>query len=177
MSDKKCTAKTIANVWPNSFRARPMMGENLKRKLGLGRCPIVRSAKDVGEIFQRIAHFDREIMIAGTLDCKNRLLCWTLLAVGSSEWLLVRVGDAFADAIRMSASGIFLIHNHPSGSLEPSREDLVLTRNVQQAGRLLGYPLFDHVIISSRGYRGLVVPPKRSAMVVRMKQLAAASNR
>jgi DNA repair protein RadC len=160
---------------PNSFRALPMMGENLKRKLGISRCPVIRSAKDVGVIFQHIAHYDREIMIAGTLDCKNRLLNWTLLAVGCSEWLMVRVGDAFADAIRLSASGIFLVHNHPSGSLEPSREDLVLTRSVSQAGRLLGYPLFDHVIIARDGYRGLITPPKRNMQLTRMKQMAAAS--
>jgi DNA repair protein RadC len=120
---------------------------------------------------------DREIMIAGTLDCKSRLLCWSLLAVGSSEWLIVRVGDAFADAIRMSASGIFLVHNHPSGSLEPSREDIDLTRNVERAGKLLGYTLFDHVIVAKEGHRGLITAPRCNLRAIRMKQLAADASR
>jgi DNA repair protein RadC len=116
-------------------------------------------------------------MIAGTLDCKSRLLSWNLLAVGSSEWLIVRVGDAFADAIRMSASGVFLVHNHPSGSLEPSREDIELTRNVERAGKLLGYTLFDHVIVSKEGHRGLITAPRFNSPVLRIKQLAAAASR
>ena len=56
----------------------------------------------------------------------------------------------FLEAFRYEASSIILIHNHPSGYPEPSREDLVLTRRVKEAGELLGISLLDHIIIGDR---------------------------
>ena len=68
----------------------------------------------------------------------------------------VRIGDAFQDAVKTGAMGIFLVHNHPSGSLEPSNEDRNLTNQAKEAGWLLGYPLLDHVIISKSGHCSLM---------------------
>ena len=70
--------------------------------------------------------------------------------------LVMRIGDAFTGAIRTGATGIFLVHNHPSGKLEPSDEDVRLTREVAEAGLLLGYTLLDHVIVARTGYRSLL---------------------
>ncbi len=132
------------------------LSQDLKVSLGVEQCPVVRTAADVADVFSDIATFDREVLIAGAIDTQLRLVCWNLLAVGRSDLLVMRIGDAFAGAIRSAASGIFLVHNHPSGSLEASDEDLRLTREVAEAGLLLGYNLVDHVIISRLGHRSLL---------------------
>jgi len=67
--------------------------------------------------------------------------------------MLVRIGDAFTDAVRMGASGVILVHNHPSGSAEPSAEDRALTERLEQAGELLGIRVLDHIITGDGEYR------------------------
>jgi DNA repair protein RadC len=61
------------------------------------------------------------------------------------------MGDVFRGAIRSMAKGVLLVHNHPSGSPAPSAQDKDLTRRAAKAGQVLGYPLFDHVIIAKTG--------------------------
>jgi len=73
-------------------------------------------------------------MVVAALDCKCRLLHWSLLAVGRPDRLAMRVGEGFHGAIACKANGIVLVHNHPSVSLRPSRENLALTRAVGTPG-------------------------------------------
>jgi DNA repair protein RadC len=134
-----------------------ILRQDLKAQLGLARCPIVRSAADVARVFSNIAVLEREVMFVGAVDTKCRLLCWELLAVGTTDRLALRIGDAFTSVVHAGGSGIFLAHNHPSGSLKTSAEDYELTLKVAKAGLLLGYPLFDHVIITKNGYRSLMM--------------------
>ena len=61
----------------------------------------------------------------------------------------------FADAIADRAAAVILAHNHPSGSLEPSEEDLRLTRQLVEAGKILGIDVLDHIIVAKRGYVSL----------------------
>lgn len=135
-----------------------LRGVNLKAQLGLNRCPVIRGSSDIAQIFDNIAILDREVMVSGTLDCKCRLIGWSVVAVGTNSRMLVRIGDVFSAAIRHGANSIFLAHNHPSGSPKASKDDLSLTLDVAEAGLILGYPLFDHVIISRNGFRSLMSP-------------------
>jgi hypothetical protein len=84
----------------------------------------------------------------------------------------MRIGDAFHGAITSQGSAIVLAHNHPSGSLTPSRADLTLTRNVAEAGLLLGYPLLDHVVVSRKGHRSLMA----ATVLKRYRQHACITN-
>ena len=129
---------------------------NLKEVLGLKGCPTIQRSADAAAIFKGVARVDREVVIACALDCKCRLIRWTLVAIGSSYSVSVRIGDVFQDAVKSGAMAIVLIHNHPSGSLDPSKEDRELTRNVKEAGCLLGYPLLDHVIVANTGFCSLM---------------------
>jgi hypothetical protein len=140
----------------NPFRPRFVLEQNLKESLEAEHCPTVRTAADIAVLFEEIAQLHREVMIAGALDTKCRVLHCSLLAVGTTDHLLLRVGDAFFGAIQTGASSIFLVHNHPSGSLTPSRADLELTQTVAEAGIMLGYPLVDHVVVSRRGHSSLL---------------------
>ena len=118
--------------------------------------PIINSSAQIAAVFQEITKLKRELMIAGCIDCKCRLLHYAIISVGTTERLAMRVADAFTGAIQHSATGIFLVHNHPTGSLAPSSADINLTQDVASAGLILGLPLFDHVLVSSSGHCSLL---------------------
>ena len=63
--------------------------------------------------------------------------------------------EILLEALRYHAVNLILIHNHPSGYPEPSREDLIITRQIKEAGELLGIPLSDHIIIGDKCYTSL----------------------
>jgi len=75
--------------------------------------------------------------------------------VGLLDSAQIHPREVFADAIADRAAGVILVHNHPSGSLEPSPEDIAITRRLVQAGEILGIPVLDHVIVGPSGYLSL----------------------
>ncbi|MCZ7644879.1 MAG: JAB domain-containing protein [Planctomycetota bacterium] len=133
-----------------------ILGDNLVARLGLTGCPVVRSAGEVAQLFEDLTKLQREILVLGGVDSQLRLLHWDLLAVGAHDHVFLRVGEVFQTPLREGAHGIFLVHNHPSGSLRPSLADRQLTRLVAETGAGLGCPLFDHVIVSREGYASLM---------------------
>lgn len=99
---------------------------------------------------ENMRHLETEKVMLLLLDGRHRLLKEISLSEGDSNSAIVSVKAIFLEAFRYEASSIILIHNHPSGYPEPSREDLVLTRRVKEAGELLGISLLDHIIIGDR---------------------------
>ena len=86
------------------------------------------------------------------LDAKNRLLRQETVSKGTLMGSLVHPREVFQPAIRHSAAGIIVLHNHPSGDPEPSIEDRRVTLQLAEAGRLLGIPLLDHIVIGNGRY-------------------------
>ncbi len=81
------------------------------------------------------------------LDTRNSVLRTPTLYVGSLNTSVVRVGELFRAAIRENAAALIVAHNHPSGDPAPSQEDIDVTRQIVQAGRLLDVAVLDHIII------------------------------
>lgn len=90
---------------------------------------------------------DTEGVIALLLDTKHRLIRVAPIAAGGLNASLVHPREVFHEAIRARAAAVILAHNHPSGDPTPSPEDLALTEQLTNAGRVVGIPLLDHVII------------------------------
>ena len=99
----------------------------------------------------RLAHRDREAVLVALLTRKQRLMAVATAYEGSVAGASVRVGELFSEAVRRNAAAILLAHNHPSGDAEPSADDLRTTRDAIAAGKLLGIPLVDHLVIGSAG--------------------------
>lgn len=95
---------------------------------------------------------EKENFVALYLDARDRLIYKEVVSVGTATASLVHPREVFAPAVERRAVGIIVAHNHPSGDMEPSSEDRQATRRLAQAGRLLGIPLIDHVIVSKTGY-------------------------
>jgi DNA repair protein RadC len=90
-----------------------------------------------------------------SLDIKHRLLGTQVITIGTATETLAHPREIFREAIRQGATRIIVAHNHPSGSLEPSPEDLTLTQQLIQAADLLGIPLLDHLILGNGDFSSL----------------------
>ncbi|MFT6055669.1 MAG: DNA repair protein RadC [Roseivirga sp.] len=87
-----------------------------------------------------------------TLKRNNTLIQKRHISVGGISGTVVDPKVVFKTALEDFASGIILIHNHPSGNLKPSQEDLKLTEKIKNAGKLLDIPVLDHIIFTDNGY-------------------------
>lgn len=103
--------------------------------------------KVVKMVSRLLKEADKEIMLAISVDAKNKPVGIEVVAIGSLNVAYVEARDLFKHAILSNASGIVLVHNHPSGDVTPSVEDWHLTYRIMQAGALLGIELLDHIII------------------------------
>jgi DNA repair protein RadC len=86
------------------------------------------------------------------LDTRNRLLREVTVATGTVNACFIHPREVFRPAITESCCAIILVHNHPSGDLRPSEEDVALTRRVVEAGTLLGIKVLDHLIVGLGDY-------------------------
>lgn len=86
-----------------------------------------------------------------TLNSKSKLISRHLVGLGTVESTPVRARETFRPAITDGASAVVIVHNHPSGDTTPSREDIEATRSLIEAGRIVGIPVFDHVIMGRDG--------------------------
>jgi len=89
------------------------------------------------------------------LDIKHRLIGQQIVTRGTATETLTHPRETFRSAIKQGASRILVAHNHPSGSLDPSPEDLALTRQLLQAGQLLQIPVLDHLILGGGQFLSL----------------------
>ena len=93
---------------------------------------------------QELAHEQLRVLL---LDTRNRVLKTVVLYNGTINSSVVRIAELFREAIRTNSAGIILAHNHPSGDPSPSAEDVQVTRQTAEAGKLLNITLHDHLII------------------------------
>lgn len=89
------------------------------------------------------------------LDAKNSLISTQVITIGIATETLIHPRELFREAIRQSATNMIIAHNHPSGNLEPSIEDLNLTKRLLESAKIIGIPILDHLIIGNGDYRSI----------------------
>ena len=115
--------------------------------------PHIREAADVYELLRpRLCSEKREHFLVLPLTSKNEVLMVADVSVGTLTNTLVHPREVYEPAIRCGAAHIVLAHNHPSGDPAPSAEDHRLTRQLKEAGALLGIPVTDHVILGGDAF-------------------------
>jgi len=90
----------------------------------------------------------QEYFLAFSLNGANDIQAKRVITIGLLNSSQVHPREVFSDCIKDRAASIILAHNHPSGNVEPSREDIVVTKKLQKAGDILGIPVLDHIIFS-----------------------------
>ncbi|MBI1805644.1 MAG: DNA repair protein RadC [Ignavibacteria bacterium] len=111
----------------------------------------IRSPEDAAKIvMDYLRGVDREHFVGLYLNSANRLIGIHTITIGILNSSLVHPREVFKLAYMMNAASIIVSHNHPSGNVEPSSEDITLTKQLADAGKILGIPLHDHVIVTEQ---------------------------
>lgn len=115
----------------------------------------ITGPEDAFRLIRRIGKADREHFVVILLNAKNLPLGVHLVSIGSLTASLVHPREVFKPALLANAAAFIAVHNHPSGDPSPSQDDLILTRRLQDAGRLLGIEVLDHLIVAGRAFVSL----------------------
>ena len=111
----------------------------------------IHSALTVITLMTAEAKIDRECLWVLHLNAANRIIEKELVSVGSVNSAIIHPREVFKKAILNGATGIITIHNHPSGQVQPSKEDRAMWERLDDAGKILGIPVLDHLIITPSG--------------------------
>ena len=114
-----------------------------------------RSADVVKHYLPLMRDLRKEIFKVLLLNRANRFVREVSISEGTLDASIVHPRDVFREALLEPAAGIILIHNHPSWNPNPSEEDLRITKQLVDAGRLLGIKIYDHIILAGENYRSL----------------------
>jgi len=124
--------------------------------------PVFHSPEEVARVFlPKLSDLRHEEFWVVLLTTSNQLMREIRITSGTLNSSLVHPRECFADALKERAASVIFVHNHPSGNPEPSQEDLHITKQLCDAGRILGIPVYDHVIVggahfASFAQRGLI---------------------
>ncbi len=117
---------------------------------------VINSPSDLADVLiARMGHFKQERFDVVLLDTKNKIIGIKNIFKGSLASTLVHPREVFKFAIKKSSASIILAHNHPSGDLNPSQEDIKLTKRMIEAGEIVGIDVLDHLIIVNNNYNSL----------------------
>jgi len=123
-----------------------------KRILKDKKSALILSPKDVWENCKDIRDHKKEHFVVFFLDTRNQEIQREIISVGTLNANLVHPREVFEPAIKHTAAQIIVAHNHPSGNPEPSDDDIAITRRLQEAGKILGIEVLDHVIVTKTSY-------------------------
>lgn len=144
----------------------PVRAARLQAALELGRraasaaAPLLLALADTRQVVDyfrpRLAGLDHERLYAVLLDARNRVFRIELVARGGLVGLSVQPREVLGLALRESAAGLILVHNHPSGDPTPSRADREFTERLAAAAEVVGLRLLDHVVVGREGGRSVL---------------------
>lgn len=111
----------------------------------------VQCPEDVEKFVEPLRFYDTEHFVAFHLNARHEVTAYCIISKGTVSASLVHPREVFKAAVMSNAYAILVAHNHPGGSLTPSREDLETTEQLVKAGKLMGIPVLDHVIVAAGG--------------------------
>jgi DNA repair protein RadC len=147
-SDREEESFFDGDVWVGYRTYVKLVRENS----GCYRPYVVKAPADVYRAFAKLSECDRERFYAVHLEGQNRVCGVELVSQGTVGSSLVTPREVYKSAILANASGIILVHNHPSGVPSPSADDRSITEVLRESGRILDIPIYDHVIIGDGKY-------------------------
>jgi len=113
---------------------------------------VIQKAQDVLPLIMPIADKKQEHFICLSLNGANEVIGNRVVTVGLLNSSQVHPREVFAEVISDRAASVILAHNHPSGVLKPSLEDITINQQLIDAGKILGITVLDHIIITKKGY-------------------------
>lgn len=111
----------------------------------------ISTPEDIHQYVEPLKHYAEEHFVAFHIDAQHKIIGYHIVSHGTLSSSLVHPREVFKAALLANSHTMIVAHNHPSGSLNPSPEDLDTTRQLIAAGKILGVELLDHIVVSSRG--------------------------
>lgn len=127
------------------------LGQRLFAPLHLQKIRITSTNQAIDQL-REFANRRQEHLVALYLNARSELIKKEILSVGNLNTNLIEPKEVFSPALTSPCAGIILAHNHPSGDPQPSQDDLIFTKQIYQAGIILGVALIDHLIICQSDY-------------------------
>lgn len=117
----------------------------------------ITSPKDIAEIFGPLLRDElKEKFVVVCLNSSNKIIRYEIISVGSLNSSIVHAREVFKVAIENNSANIILLHNHPSGNISPSQEDIQVTKKLVEAGKILEINVFDHIIIGGNNFTSFI---------------------
>lgn len=101
---------------------------------------------------QEIGHRMQEHFLVVFLDTKNIMMSYKTIFIGTINMSLIHPREIYKEALHIGCAKIICVHNHPSGDVEASNEDILMTQRLQEVGNVVGIPLLDHIIVGKNNY-------------------------
>lgn len=120
-----------------------------------GEAVIIKTPNDVYQLLKEIGKYKKEHFVGLYLNARNQLIHQETISIGGLNANIIHPREVFEPAIKHHAASIIVVHNHPSGSLKPSEEDLEITKRLVKTGKLLGIKVVDHLIIAGKKFFSL----------------------
>lgn len=123
-----------------------------------GGLDVIRTAEDVFEYLKDIRGLSKEQLRGLYLDTHNRVIHDEVISIGTINTNIVHPREVFKPALEYGAAAVVLAHNHPSGIVTPSTADIDITKQLVQAGKIMGVSLLDHVVLTRDAFISVDVP-------------------
>jgi len=150
-----CNEKNIGEAKAAQLKAALELGMRLSSTQPEERV-VVRTPEDIANLLlTEMGILEQEHLRVVLLNQRNQVLAIPEVYRGSVNTSLIRTAELFRDAVRQNCPAVVLVHNHPSGDPTPSNDDIAMTKQAAQAGKLLDIEVLDHVIIGQGRYLSL----------------------
>ena len=151
--EKLTKIKGIGKAKACEILASIELGKRINNKIGnINQIKVLSSSSIYDYYKEKLIDKKQEYFYCVYLDTKNHIIKDKLLFIGTINESLVHPREIFKEAYLLSASSIICVHNHPSGNIEPSQNDIIMTKQLKDIGLLLGVKVLDHIIIGNNNY-------------------------
>lgn len=151
--EKLVKIKGIGKAKACELLAAIELGKRLNKKIDNLNQIKIYSSNSIYEYYQdKLKDKLQEYFYCVYLDTKNHIIKDKLLFIGTINESLIHPREIFKEAYLLSASSIICIHNHPSGNVNPSNNDIIMTKQLVEVGKILGIKVLDHIIIGKNNY-------------------------
>lgn len=117
--------------------------------------PVIRTARETYEYVKDMCNLSKEHLRGLYLNAHYKVIHDEVISIGTVDANIIHPREVFKPALEYSAVGVILVHNHPSGVLEPSEADQNITNQIIEAGKIIGVSLIDHVIVTRDAFRSI----------------------
>ena len=151
-----CQIKGVGKAKAAQIAASVELGKRIFSKPADLNTQVNCSSDVAGLLMKEMRYLKKEVFKVILLNVKNEIIAVDDTAVGGLSSAYIHPREVFVNAIKKGAGSVILVHNHPSGDPEPSQSDILLTQRLEEAGKIIGIKVADHIVIGNGRYKSIM---------------------